>query len=479
MQTPPIKLIPAEYLERVKGPVETRKTLARKPDLPKVVLDRLVCDRSRSVREVAARNPKLDAEQVQKLIDDRESSIIYDLNRNHQLSHELVALQIRDYYGVRDSVIFQNPNIKATEFVGLVKEYLAINGPSSWSKRGVYRAASLNTGVGNGAIIALTEMVYKEDSSAYVDVIENAFRNESLSSRSIKYLLDRAEGRVDEINFTTLSKTAIRHPNVSDSLVDSVVTDKLDQGVNVLREFQFSDNYAASESVIGKINAVYPNGNSERYLEFLVKHIPADRLTPERIANAELTQNSETATALILKGVELSEGSIDRLVMVVAMSSDCEYIDLLVKELYIKSHHINEMARSSSWSVRRRAAQMHNISEETLKMLATDSDSDVRRSVRENPKWEIIKDAVDAQEAAYRFSEKVKVLSRNAEEIPTSLLEKYDEEYNDLKQIVAAINVLADPKTRELMNSFKVEESRNLMKDGIDADTLSLLKDFF
>ena len=122
---------------------------------------------------------------------------------------------------------------------------------------------------------------------------------------------------------------------------------------------------------------------------------------------------------------------------------------------------------------------MHNIPEETLKMLSTDSDSDVRRSVRENPKWEIIKDAVDAQEAAYRFSEKVRALSRHAEEISTSLLEKYDEEYNDLKKIVAAINVLADPKTRELINSFKVEESRNLMKDGIDADTLSLLKDFF
>ena len=73
----------------------------------------------------------------------------------------------------------------------------------------------------------------------------------------------------------------------------------------------------------------------------------------------------------------------------------------------------------------------------------------------------------------------MRALSRHAEEIPTSLLEKYDEEYSDLKSIVAAINVLADPKTRELINSFKVEESRNLMKDGIDADTLSLLKDFF
>jgi hypothetical protein len=479
MQTPPIKLIPAEYLERVKGPVETRKMLARKPDLPKVVLDRLVCDRSRSVREVAARNPKLDAEQVQKLIDDRDSSIIYELNRNHHLSHELVALQVRDYHGVRDNNLFRNPNIKAAEFVGLVKEYVTTSGSSHWSKRGVYGAAAHNPGVGNGAIIALTEMVYKEDSSVYVDVIGNAFRNESLSSRSIKYLLDRAEGRVSETDFTTLSKTAVQRPNASDSLVDSVVTARLDQGVNVLREFQFSDNYVASETVIEKISANYPNGNSERYLEFLVKHIPADRLTPERIAVAEFTQNSETATVLILKGVELSEGSIDRLVMVVAMSSDCEYIDRLNREFYIKSHHIDEMAKSSSWSVRRRAAGMYNISEETLKGLATDSDSDVRQSVRENPKWEIIKDAVDAQEAAYRFSEKVRALSRHAEEISTSLLEKYDEEYNDLKSIVAAINVLADPKTRELINSFKVEESRNLMKDGIDTDTLSLLKDFF
>lgn len=479
MQTPPIKLIPAEYLERVKGNVSTRQDLAREANLPKVVLDRLICDRSKSVRECAAKNPGLDVEQVQKLIDDNDYSVIYELNRNRRLSHETIAVQLKDRHGVKDDNIFQNPNIKAAEFVGLVKEYLSLTGSSNWSRRNVYRSASRNLGVGNGSIIALTEMVYKEDQSQYEEIMESALKNESLSSRSIEYLLDRAKRRLDANKHLTLTKIAIQHPNVSWAMVDSVVTDGLAQGLNVMRVLAFGENYMASERVVEKLDEVYLNSVNEDYLLFLVSNVHPDLLTPARASMIELSRNTETLTKLILKVSTLSEESIDRAVMYVAMHGDVAELIWLADALYIKSHHIDEMAKSTSWSVRQRAAKMYNISEETLKGLAIDSDSDVRRTVRENPKWEIIKGDVDAQEAAYRFSEKVKMLSRHAEEISASLLEKYDEEYNDLKQIVTAINVLADPKTRELMNSFRLEESRNLMKDGIDADTLSLLKDFF
>ena len=479
MQTPPIKLIPAEYLERVKGNVSTRQDLAREANLPKVVLDRLICDRSKSVRECAAKNPGLDVEQVQKLINDDDYSVIYELNRNRRLSHETIAVQLRSRRGVKDDDIFQNPNIKAAEFVGLVKEYLSLSGSSNWSRRNVYRSASRNLGVGNGSIIALTEMVYKEDQSQYEDIMESALRNESLSGRSIEYMLDRAKRRLDENKHLTLTKIAIQHPNVSWAMVDSVVTDGLAQGVNVMRVFTFSENYMASERVVEKLDDVYLNSVNEDYLLFLVNNVHPDLLTPVRASTIELSQNTETLTKLILKVPTLSEESIDRAAMHVAMQGDVDEITQLADALYIKSHHIDEMAKSNSWSVRNRAARMYNTSDETLKKLAIDSDSDVRRSVRENPKWEFIKGSVEDQEAAYRFSEKVKMISRHTEEISTSLLEKYGEGYQDLKPILDAIATLADPKTRELMNSFKVEESRNLMKDGIDVDTLSLLKDFF
>lgn len=479
MQTPPIKLIPVEYLERVKGKVSTRQDLAREANLPKVVLDRLVCDRSKSVREAAARNPGLDVEQVQAMIDENEYSVIYELNRNHRISHETIAVQLRARHGVKSDDIFRNPNIKAAEFVVLIKECLQVSGSSDWSRRNAYRSASRNLGVGNGSIIALTEMVYKEDQSQYEDVMESALKNESLSSRSIEYLLDRAKRRLDSNKNLTLTKIAIQHPNVSWAMVDSVVTDALAKALNVMRVFTFGWNYMASERVVEKLDKIYLNSVNEDYLLFLVSNVHPDLLTPTRASTIELSQKTETLTKLILKVPTLSEESIDRAAMHVAMHGEVDEITQLADALYIKSHHIDGMAKSTSWHVRNRAAKMYNISEETLKVLAIDSDSDVRRTVRENPKWEIIKGDVDAQETAYRFSEKVKMLSRHAEEMSSSLLEKYDEEYNDLKQIVAAINVLADPKTRELMDSFKLEESRNLMKDGIDADTLSLLKDFF
>lgn len=478
MQTPSIRLIPADYLERVKGNVSTRQDLAREANLPKVVLDRLVCDRSKSVREYAAKNPGLDAEQVQHLLDDSDYNVIYELNRNHKLSHELVVLQLQHRFGVRDNTIFRNPNIKASEFAELVKEYLRKSGASTWSIRNVCQQAACNKGVGNGAVIALTEMAYSEGgASAYENVLEYALTNESLSGRSIQYLIERAKRKLKSV--TSIIKRAISHPKVSNSFIDSVVIDSIEAGENVLRAFDFSENYVASEKVVEAVLAAYPNHNNNSHLEFLVKHVPRERLTPERIAMIELTNDAETAADLLLKGVELSEGSMDRLTMVVAMSSENECIDLLVENLYIKSHHIDEMASSSSWSTRRRAARLHNISDETLKKLATDSDSDVRQAVRENPKWEIVRDSVEAQEAAYRFSEKVNTLSKHAEEMQTGLLEKYSEEYGSIRHVIDAIRVLADPKTKEAMRAFKVEESRNLMKDGIDLDTLTLLEDFF
>ena len=482
MQTPSIRLIPAEYLERVKGNVSTRQDLAREANLPKVVLDRLVCDRAKSVREYAAKNPGLDAEQVLHLLDDCDYHVIYELNRNHKLSHELVVLQVRHRYGVRDNCIFKNPNIKASEFVGLVEEYLTESGASNWSRRSVYQTAVVNKGVGNGAVIALTESAFKDSPHAYSEIMQYALRNESLSARSIQYLIDRAKRRLDgSSEALTMVKVAIGHPNASNEFIDSVVLDSLASGENVLRVFDFSEGYEASEAVIEKVTEAYPNHDNERHMSFLVNHVPKERLTPERIAKIEFTHEPSTAASLILKGVELSEESIDRLVMIVASSGDNENIELLAENLYIKSHHIDEMASSSSWSVRRKAARMYNISEETLKTLATDSDSDVRQAVRENPKWKLIKDSVEYNEKANTFASHSQVIHNKSVELleRNPIVHEFAKDYPDVRPFIEAMAVMADPKFKAMLKAFTVEESRNLMKDGIDLDTLTLLEDFF
>jgi hypothetical protein len=144
-------------------------------------------------------------------------------------------------------------------------------------------------------------MVYKEDQSQYEEIMESALKNESLSSRSIEYLLDRAKRRLDANKHLTLTKIAIKHPNVSWEMVDSVVTDGLAQGLNVLRVITFNENYMASERVVEKLDEVYLNSVNEDYLLFLVSNVHPDLLTPARASMIELSRNTETLTKLILK----------------------------------------------------------------------------------------------------------------------------------------------------------------------------------
>lgn len=479
MITPSIRLIPDEYLERVKGKVSTRQELAREANLPKVVLDRLVCDRSKSVREEAAKNPGLDAEQVKKLLAYHEYYVTYNLNCNHALSHEMVELQVRDRYGVRLENVFQNPNIKATEFVNVVKLRFLVDDSSSWSKRNVYRSAVLNPGVGNGAIIALTEHAYKEDTTMYADVLEFALRNSSLSSRSIEYLIERAKRRLPDNDVLVIVKAAVYHPNVRDSFVDSVVTERLAMGNNVIREFNFNESYKASKTVLEQLDAAYLNRSAEDYLSFLANNVPLELLTPARLAALKLSQEPTTLTAMILNVPSFSEEEIDEFVMRVAMHGSIDQIKSLAERSYLTAHHIDQMARSTAWKIRVHAAQMHGVSAETLKRLALDADSDVRREARLNPNWSEVEAAVKEQEAAHRFSERVIMLCIRAEETKTDLLAKYEEEFPSIRPILEAIKTLADPKTKDLMQTFKTEESRRLMRDGVDSDTLALLKDFF
>lgn len=124
---------------------------------------------------------------------------------------------------------------------------------------------------------------------------------------------------------------------------------------------------------------------------------------------------------------------------------------------------------------------MYNISEETLKTLATDNDSDVRQAVRENPKWKLIKDSVEYNEKANLFASHAQVIHNKSVELleRNPIVHEFAKDYPDVRPFIEAMVVMADPKFKAMLKAFTVEESRNLMKDGIDLDTLTLLEDFF
>lgn len=478
MQTPPIKLIPAEFLERAKGNVEARKGLAREANLPKVVLDRLVCDRSKSVRDVAARNPGLDAEQVGHLLELDDYDTIGQLNRNHLLPHELVVMQLRYRHGrgVKDDNIFTNPNIKGSEFAELVTGYVTLAGHGSWSSRRVFQKALLNEGVGNGAIIALTEEVFKWDKSEYLGMLSYALLNKSLSGRSVEYLYEKAKRRFPS-ELRDVVETASRHPNTNNEFIDKVILDRVGMGLRPIRRFELGENYRASERVVEAVEE--HDRNCEEYPEFLIRHVSVALLTPERIFAIEQSSNTDILAELVLSGLLTDEARIDRTVMRVASSGSSESIERLNDALYLKSHHVDEMARSMSWSTRQRAASCYNVTDETLKRLSQDNDSDVRRAARENPKWENIKHSVEYHEKAVQFANEGLRTINSAGNLSTTLLELYKPEYEELAPFIDAINTLLDPKFKSMLEAFKNEEQRDLMKNGVDGETLELLKDFF
>jgi hypothetical protein len=211
----------------------------------------------------------------------------------------------------------------------------------------------------------------------------------------------------------------------------------------------------------------------------MINHVPADRLTQARRTDIGFTDDSTTATSALFKIPDLHETTRERLIGVVLRGGQEEEITKINDAGYIQTHHIDEMAKSSSWVVRRTAAQLPNISDAALKRLARDPDNDVVQAVHKNPKWELVKDSVEAQQKAVKFASIVRDACVMLGKIPKDQLLEYTEEYPSLKEILDAIALLRDERVYTTAQSFTNEESRILMKDGIDADTLSLLKDFF
>ena len=124
-----IKQIPAEYAARAKGTVYDRKRLAGLSELPEIVVNRLTQDRSLTVLMEVARRTDLTLEQVKSLNSPAPHLSTYELRRslfrNHSISHDCVKYLLAEE-GLVESVILANPNIKAKEFIGIVKEQIEL-----------------------------------------------------------------------------------------------------------------------------------------------------------------------------------------------------------------------------------------------------------------------------------------------------------------------------------------------------------------
>jgi hypothetical protein len=472
MLSVPLKLIPAKYLDRVKGKVSVREGLAHEKDLPEIVVDRLAGDRSATVLSVVARREGLTLEQVKSLLDYGRHN--YDVRgalfRNRALSYEAVQ-HILDM-GYNDSELFANLNIKATEFPKIVMHGIAKEN-SNWSRTYVIRQAMSNQGVGSTALIALSEEIRKVHRDSYQESVIHLLRNDTLTTKSVEWIWRRAIGAMKPSELESIVNSVVRHPNVTDEFIDQVLLSLKDSGLNDARKYEFRDGYFASGEVIQKIRTV----NSD-FSYFLANHCRAEHMT-QVIVNSILDKgNADYALALLKRDLIENEGMKEQAIITVI--KDYDHVQELQELGLIRTEHVEMAAREGSWQLRRFAARSEMASEKTLKRLAVDNDSDVRRAVLENPKWEEIKDSVEYQKRVTASVDRLNhIVSRAHDVLDVADQDGWEKDYEISREFVQALRVLAKPEFKSFITSFASEEQRELMKDGVDTETLSILGQFF
>jgi hypothetical protein len=104
----------------------------------------------------------------------------------------------------------------------------------------------------------------------------------------------------------------------------------------------------------------------------------------------------------------------------------------------------------------------------------------VRRAVLENPKWEEIKDSVEYQRRVTASVDRLNhIVSRAHDVLDVADQDGWEKDYEISREFVQALRVLAKPEFKSFITSFASEEQRELMKDGVDTETLSILGQFF
>lgn len=487
-----IKQIPAEYLARAKGTVTDRKLLACKAELPEIVVSRLSQDRSITVlMEVASRND-LTLEQVKTLNEPSRIINMYDLRRrlfcNHDLSHDCVKYLLAEE-GLLESAILANPNIKAKEFIGIVKEQIELE---SYSVDRIIKSALSNQGIGNTVLIALLEHIKSSDRS-YPRLVEMLVtQNESLTPRSIDWLWNQASIRIKKIGIIQpkpLIKCITAHPNCSDELINKIILGLEDGYVDDLfgyAQIEIRESYVASREVLNLLAPRCINGTDQAIKNtsiFIANHMGTVELTDSITQQLISIRDKEVQLALLKNGVLVGtsheRAAVD---IIVSSTDDLEGEDLryLENSNLITEDHLIALTSHSSWRVRQLVAESTRVPLAQLEVLANDDDSDVVRSATKNGRYHLVKHSVEYQRRAESNCEEMKRIHRGCSGVIAAIdADSYAKDYAGFSEFSKAIEILASPEFSTFIETFSHKDRRELMKDGIDLDTLNLLSQFF
>lgn len=498
-----LKQIPAEYLARAKGTVYDRKRLADLSEIPEIVVNRLTQDRSCSVLLSVSRRSDLTLEQVKSLISPANPNInIYELRqslfRNHSISHDCVKYLLKKE-GLVESTILANPNIKAKEFIGIVKAQIESE-RSRYSVDRVIKSALSNQGIGNTLIIALLEHIKSSD-QPYQRLVEILVtQNTSLTSRSIDWLWNQANIRIKkqtreqannygEVPSKSLIKCVTAHPNCSDELINKIILGLKDGYVDDLFEYaqiEIRESYVASREVLNLLAPLCINGTDQAIKNtsiFIASHMGALELTDSITQHLISIRDKEVQLALLKNGVITGTShERDAVDIIISCTDDLEREEwqYLEEHKLIAEDHLIAMASHQAWRVRQYVAESTRVPLAQLEVLAGDDDSDVVRSATQNERYHLVKHSVEYQRRAESNCEEMSRIHRGCNEVIEAIdADTYAKDYAGFSEFGKAIETLASPEFAVFIETFSHKDRRELMKDGIDLDTLNLLSQFF
>lgn len=489
-----IKQIPAEYAARAKGTVYDRKRLAGLSELPEIVVSRLAQDRSLTVLMEVAFRTDLTLEQVKSLNSPAPHLSTYELRRrlfrNHSISHDCVKYLLAEE-GLVESVILANPNIKAKEFIGIVKEQIELE-RSNYSVDRVITSALSNQGIGNTVLIALLEHIKSSD-RPYQRLVEMLVtQNESLTPRSIDWLWNQANIRIKKIGgiqSKPLIKCITAHPNCSDELINKIILGLEDAYVDDLfgyAQIEIRESYVASREVVNLLAPLCINGTDRAIKNtsiFIANHMGAVELTDSITQQLISSRDKEVQLALLKNGV-LAGTSQERAAVdiIVSSTNDLEGEDwrYLENSNLITEDHLIVLTSHRSWRVRQLVAESTRVPLAQLEVLANDGDSDVVRSATQNGRYHLVKHSVEYQRRAESNCVELARIHKGCSGVIAAIdADSYAKDYAGFSEFGKAIEILASPEFSTFIETFSHKDRRELMKDGIDLDTLNVLSQFF
>jgi len=494
-----IKQIPAEYVARAKGTVYDRKRLAGLRELPEIVVSRLSQDRSLTVLKEVALRTDLTLEQVKTLNSPSNIVNMYELRRslfrNHSISHDCVKYLIREE-GLVESVILANPNIKAKEFIGIVKEQIELE-RSRYSVDRIIKSAFSNQGIGNTVLIALLEFLkdcyHIKSEHNYESLVQILVtHNDSLTPRSIEWLWKHANTRIKKrggIQSKPLIKCITAHHNCSDELINKIILGLEDEYVGDLfgyAQVEIRESYVASREVVNLLAPLCINGTDQVIKNtsiFIANHMGEVELTDSITQQLISIRDKEVQLALLKNGVLAGTSQEREAVDIIVSSTDeleREEWRYLENSNLITEDHLIALTSHRSWRVRQLVAESTRVPLAQLEVLANDGDSDVVRSATQNGRYHLVKHSVEYQRRAELNCVAMARIHRACSEtIEAIAADSYAKEYTGFSEFGKAIELLASPEFSTFIETFSYKDRRELMKDGIDLATLNLLSQFF